>query len=295
MHLRKATKSLPVLVSLLPIIVLAQSNGGDGSSTSFLQDYVNFLNQSGYTSVANALVQANQTESGQEWLSKVGQQVQNEGGNVGSPWTVFVPNNQACTSLAFDFGLMKLMSRIVQSVPDSVTQNTTLLSEILSYHFVYGNLQNITAANGGGGGGGGGGATSSTEGPSSTMSPSQTSSGAFSAPTSSGAGQPSLPGQGGSDGGPGGPAQTGTETPPSTPSSFAARELFEKFLRRDSSNPNSGSNSGLQLLSGIYPNTTIGRTLLNDSSLVQLEGNKSQVLVWTRSGEDGNVTILNQP
>ncbi|KAG7095307.1 hypothetical protein E1B28_006073 [Marasmius oreades] len=42
------------------------------------------------------------------------------------------------------------------------------------------------------------------------------------------------------------------------------------------------------------PNVTIGRTLLNDSSFVQLEGNRSQVLVWGKES-NGTVRILNQP
>ncbi|KAH9836808.1 FAS1 domain-containing protein [Rhodofomes roseus] len=42
-----------------------------------------------------------------------------------------------------------------------------------------------------------------------------------------------------------------------------------------------------------YPNTTVGRTFLNDTTYVSLEGNKSQVVAWaTRS--DGNVHVLNQ-
>ena len=41
------------------------------------------------------------------------------------------------------------------------------------------------------------------------------------------------------------------------------------------------------------PNTTIGRTLLNASNLVFLEGNKSQVLAWANES-DGHVHILNQ-
>ncbi|KZT68765.1 hypothetical protein DAEQUDRAFT_670743 [Daedalea quercina L-15889] len=42
-----------------------------------------------------------------------------------------------------------------------------------------------------------------------------------------------------------------------------------------------------------YPNTTVGRTFLNDTTWVSLEGNKSQVVAWaTRS--DGNVHVLNQ-
>ncbi|KAI0820619.1 FAS1 domain-containing protein [Trametes gibbosa] len=42
-----------------------------------------------------------------------------------------------------------------------------------------------------------------------------------------------------------------------------------------------------------YPNITLGRTLLNDTTLVQLEGNKSQVVAWALRA-DGKVHILNQ-
>ncbi|EPQ61336.1 FAS1 domain-containing protein [Gloeophyllum trabeum ATCC 11539] len=42
-----------------------------------------------------------------------------------------------------------------------------------------------------------------------------------------------------------------------------------------------------------YPNTTVGRTMLNDMSLVMLEGGKSQVVAWSRMS-DGNITVLNQ-
>ncbi|TFK48001.1 hypothetical protein OE88DRAFT_1665006 [Heliocybe sulcata] len=41
-----------------------------------------------------------------------------------------------------------------------------------------------------------------------------------------------------------------------------------------------------------YPNTTVGRTMLSDMSLVQL-GGKDQVLAWSRMS-NGNITILNQ-
>lgn len=44
----------------------------------------------------------------------------------------------------------------------------------------------------------------------------------------------------------------------------------------------------------IWPYIAIGRTLLNASALVELGGHKSQVLPWTRSSPDSNVTILNQ-
>ncbi|TDL21231.1 FAS1 domain-containing protein [Rickenella mellea] len=41
------------------------------------------------------------------------------------------------------------------------------------------------------------------------------------------------------------------------------------------------------------PNTTVARTLLNDSSVTFLEGNKNQVVAWQNS-TSGKVTILNQ-
>jgi hypothetical protein len=43
-----------------------------------------------------------------------------------------------------------------------------------------------------------------------------------------------------------------------------------------------------------FPNTTIGRTYLNASSLVMLEGNKSQVLAWSHYGSDNTTHIMNQ-
>jgi len=45
-------------------------------------------------------------------------------------------------------------------------------------------------------------------------------------------------------------------------------------------------------MTATYPNVTIGRTLLNDSSLVTLEGHKSQVVAWTN--ENGTIVVLNQ-
>jgi uncharacterized surface protein with fasciclin (FAS1) repeats len=43
-----------------------------------------------------------------------------------------------------------------------------------------------------------------------------------------------------------------------------------------------------------FPNTTIGRTFLNATDLVQLEGNKSQVLGWSHYPSDGKTHIMNQ-
>lgn len=41
-----------------------------------------------------------------------------------------------------------------------------------------------------------------------------------------------------------------------------------------------------------YPNVTLGRTLLNDTNLVALEGNESQVVAFSKVG--GSVVVLNQ-
>jgi uncharacterized surface protein with fasciclin (FAS1) repeats len=43
-----------------------------------------------------------------------------------------------------------------------------------------------------------------------------------------------------------------------------------------------------------FPATTIGRTYLNASDMVMLEGNKSQVVAWSKFN-DSNVYVLNQP
>ncbi|KAJ3548367.1 hypothetical protein NM688_g5308 [Phlebia brevispora] len=42
-----------------------------------------------------------------------------------------------------------------------------------------------------------------------------------------------------------------------------------------------------------FPNVTLGETLLNDSAVVQLEGNKSQAVAWTVLA-DNNTHVLNQ-
>uniref|UniRef100_A0A0W0FA26 FAS1 domain-containing protein n=1 Tax=Moniliophthora roreri TaxID=221103 RepID=A0A0W0FA26_MONRR len=52
--------------------------------------------------------------------------------------------------------------------------------------------------------------------------------------------------------------------------------------------------SGHNLTTATLPEVTIGRTLLNDSNFVHLEGNRAQVLVWGKNAE-GQVQILNQP
>ncbi|KAF5371368.1 hypothetical protein D9615_009668 [Tricholomella constricta] len=55
------------------------------------------------------------------------------------------------------------------------------------------------------------------------------------------------------------------------------------------------SSSDSALDCGVYPAVTVGRTLLTNSTLVQLEGNKGQVVAWTRN-DTSNSTIyfLNQ-
>ncbi|KAJ3929645.1 MAG: FAS1 domain-containing protein [Lentinula lateritia] len=61
-------------------------------------------------------------------------------------------------------------------------------------------------------------------------------------------------------------------------------------ILRGSFSPNSSS---LNLTSATSPNHTIGRSMLNDSTYVTLEGNASQVVAWTI--ENGAITFLNQP
>ncbi|KAG6908876.1 hypothetical protein DXG01_002950 [Tephrocybe rancida] len=56
---------------------------------------------------------------------------------------------------------------------------------------------------------------------------------------------------------------------------------------------NSSMNSS-SLDSGVLPNVTIGHTLLTNSTLVQLEGNKPQVVAWTRNDSNGQIYFLNQ-
>ncbi|MCL6388889.1 fasciclin domain-containing protein, partial [Pectobacterium carotovorum subsp. carotovorum] len=55
-----------------------------------------------------------------------------------------------------------------------------------------------------------------------------------------------------------------------------------------------GGQGNIHLFSNVYPNDTIGRTLLNSPQFVRLEGDKNQVLAWTRYQPNGNVTVLNQ-
>jgi len=84
-------------------------------------------------------------------------------------------------------------------------------------------------------------------------------------------------------------ASASSTSPPSSSASIATATVTvssQALWNTNSSIP--------QLFAGVFPNVTLGRTLLNDTDIVHLEGNKSQVLAWTRSGDNGNVTILNQ-
>ncbi|KXN85902.1 hypothetical protein AN958_10744 [Leucoagaricus sp. SymC.cos] len=80
------------------------------------------------------------------------------------------------------------------------------------------------------------------------------------------------------------------------PGDVSGNDELLSHMSGQSSSTGSSSASATQSLfeCGIFPNDTIGRTLLNSSNLVHLEGNKSQVLAWTRNDPNGNVTILNQ-
>ncbi|KIM36308.1 hypothetical protein M413DRAFT_13992 [Hebeloma cylindrosporum] len=80
-----------------------------------------------------------------------------------------------------------------------------------------------------------------------------------------------------------------TSTVSTSASAMSAAAVFER--RQISSNT---TFPFPQIYSGVFPNVTLGRTLLNASDLVMLEGNKSQVLAWTRNETTLNVTILNQ-
>ena len=190
-----------------------------------------------------------------------------------------------------------LIFKPVSQIPNEISQNATLLSEYLSYHHVWGNLHNTTVPIGGdstgpAGAGGAGGPMSSmmSTSMSSWSSAMSESSGSASSPESVGG----LP---------------GINTTPEGANAGSYRRSLERITHRQAEGssaplsspsgspsppPSRGKPPPPQLLSGIYPNISIGRTLLNSPNFVQLEGNKSQVVAWTRSGEQGNVTVMNQ-
>lgn len=85
------------------------------------------------------------------------------------------------------------------------------------------------------------------------------------------------PGSGGAGGGMTSQSASATSAGPATPSS-----------------PAGGSGIPTGLLSSVYPNVTLGRTLLRSPDLVRLPGNQSQVLAWTSYSASENVTFLNQ-
>lgn len=139
----------------------------------------------------------------------------------------------------------------MSNISSSVSGNTSLLAEYITYHFINGNFQNTSANTSSGGGASGSGCSFSPVVPS---------------------------------------TQTTSITASASASALSRAAVFERLFGRQTNS----SNSFPQIFSGVFPNVTLGRTLLNSSDLVMLEGNKSQVLAWTRNSENGNVTILNQ-
>jgi hypothetical protein len=57
---------------------------------------------------------------------------------------------------------------------------------------------------------------------------------------------------------------------------------------------NRTNSNNVTLNTGINPNVTVARTLLNDTDYVDLEGGKAQVLVWTRNETSETRFFLNQ-
>ncbi|KAF9563505.1 hypothetical protein CPC08DRAFT_324813 [Agrocybe pediades] len=291
--------SLPLLLPLAaPLLAAAQdqnSNSSDSSSSSYSQECISALQSAGFTKLADTLTSINDTDQGRALWEQL---------SSGRNFTVFAPNDAA-----------------FQNVSSDISGNSTLLAEYLSYHFVQGDFTNSSYTNssssssGGGGAAGGGASTvtesttqsqsassgaaatstatsteSSTQSTTETSTQTSTSTSTISESTSTSTSTDTNTA-----------TSTATDTATSTAVATTTAALFERlFGRQDqsggnsSSSSNSSSSDNPQPYSGVYPNVTIGRTLLNASDLVNLEGNKSQVLVWTRSGQDGNVTIWNQ-
>ena len=90
-----------------------------------------------------------------------------------------------------------------------------------------------------------------------------------------------------SGGGGGGSSTTQSSSSP-TASAYRLGKFFFSPHFLQSSNGTGGSGNGTGAGSDF-----IGRTLLNDTDFVSLEGNKSQVLAWTNN--QGQLQILNQP
>ncbi|KAF4609936.1 hypothetical protein D9613_010262 [Agrocybe pediades] len=289
---------LPLLLPLAaPLLAAAQdqnSNSSDSSSSSYSQECISALQSAGFTKLADTLTSINDTDQGRALWEQL---------SSGRNFTVFAPNDAA-----------------FQNVSSDISGNSTLLAEYLSYHFVQGDFTNssYTNSSSSSGGGGAAGAGTSTVTESTTQSQS-TSSGAAatstatstesstqsttetSTQTSTSTSTTSESTSTSTSTDTNTATSTATDTATSTAVVTTTAALFERlFGRQDqsggnsSSSSNSSSSDNPQPYSGVYPNVTIGRTLLNASGLVNLEGNKSQVLVWTRSGQDGNVTIWNQ-
>jgi len=177
------------------------------------------------------------------------------------------------------------LSLAVSSVPANVSNDTDALSSYLAYHYVHGNADVLAAGGnsaggaGGAGAGGGGGTATCTNSGSASCTPTGTGAGAGgpgSAPStsmSSSAGEASV-----------------------TASAYRLNKSFLHFARQSSSG-NSSDQMGLDNTTAIFPNVTLGRTLLTAPNYVHLEGSgdRAQVLAWSRPQADGPVQILNQP
>ncbi|KAF8154905.1 FAS1 domain-containing protein [Crassisporium funariophilum] len=266
MHL----SSLPLSL-LLPLIPLFTPTFAQQQNATYLQDLMTALQSAGFSELANATMTINSTANGQAILSQISQ------GN----FTVFAPTDAAFRNLSSD-----------------ISGNSTRLAEYLSYHFVYGGFQNAsytnTSSSGGGGGAGGGvPTTTSTEIASSTETSSVLST-ASTTSTSTSTVTQSTSTVTSSEVSTATTTSGTTATASATATVTATAALFERLFGRQSSGGSSNSGSNPQPYAGVYPNITLGRTLLNATEWDQLEGNKSQALAWTRSGDNGNVTILNQ-
>ena len=165
---------------------------------------------------------------------------------------------------------------LVGNVSSEVSGNSTLFAEYLSYHFVHGNFQNTT---------------SSSNQSCKYISISGLRNTNFFSPSSSAPTSSSSSSEASSTSSSSTTESSTSESASATTSAPSRRSLLGRIFRRKTSRFDSSSP---QLESGIFPNTTVGRTLLNASELVQLPGNNSQVLAWTRNDENSNITILNQ-
>ncbi|KAJ2937024.1 hypothetical protein H1R20_g76, partial [Candolleomyces eurysporus] len=117
------TLPLSIALSLVSCSTLsAKAQDGSSGDSTFLQDYLTFLNSAGYTSLSSALQQVQQNGNvSSDWLNDL------SSGN----WTIFVPTNQA-----FEY------------LPPDISNNASALSSYLSYHNVYGNAVNTNNSSG---------------------------------------------------------------------------------------------------------------------------------------------------